>query len=153
MRVAWSTARRRFGTLVIGAALATTAAAAQAAEIAVRNAWMRPAAQGSAAARAYLDIESDVPVELVGAASPYAMQVEIVRTAVIGDPATESVVEAYPIAARSQARLAYRGDHLRLVMLLRTARNGEPVPATLVFKDPAGLRIEVPVAITVRGLL
>lgn len=139
--------------LVVAIALACVTAAAQAAEIAVRNAWMRPAPEGAGAARVYLDIESDVPVELVGATSPFAMLVEIVRTGEIGDPATETVVAAYPIAPRAEARLAYRGDHLRLVSIVRHARNGEPVPLTLTFKEASGSRLDVPVKVTVRGLL
>ncbi len=139
-------------TLIVAATLAC-ATAAPAAEIAVRNAWMRPAPEGATAARVYLDIESDVPVDLVSATSAFAMLVEIVRTGVVGDPATESVVTAFPIAARTEVRLAYRGDHLRLVSLVRSARNGEPVPLTLTFREVSGARLDVPVKVTVRGLL
>ncbi len=125
---------------------------ASAAEIVLRNAWMRPAAAGSAAARVYVDIESDVAVDLVGAASPIAKKVEIVRTAIIGDPTTEKVVKAYPVPARGQTRLAYRGDHLRLVALTGDAFAGTPVALTLTFKDAAGKRIEATTNVLVRGL-
>lgn len=126
---------------------------AQAAEIALRNAWMRPAPAGSASARAYVDIESDVAVELVAVSTPVARMVEIVRTATIGDPSTEKVVTTYPVPAGTTARLAYLGDHLRLVDLVRDAHNGEPVPVTLTFTDVAGQRTEVVASVTVRGIL
>lgn len=125
---------------------------AGAAEVVLRNAWMRPAAAGSAAARVYVDIESDVTVDLVGAASPIAKKVEIVRTATIGDPTTEKAVPAYPVPARTETRLAYRGDHLRFLNLTNNAFNGTPVTLTLTFKDAAGKRFEVTTNVLVRGL-
>jgi len=124
-----------------------------AAEIVLRNAWMRPAPAGAESARAYVDIESDVAVDLVGATTPFARTVEIVRTGTVGDPATEKVVPTYAVPARTETRLAYRGDHLRLVNLTRNAANGEPVPMVLVFRDAAGKRTEAQVDVTVRGLL
>ena len=135
------------------AVLLATPAFASAANIALRNAWMRPAPAGAASARVYVDIESDVDVTLVGVTTPVASKVEIVRTQTIGDPATEKTVAAYPVPAHGRTRLAYLGDHLRLVDLTRDARNGEPVPLALVFEDTAGTRTQVPVDVTVRGLL
>ena len=142
----------RGGIAALVLALLLAPGTASAAEILLRNVWMRPAAAGSAAARVYVDIESDVAVDLVGAASPIAKKVEIVRIGTIGDPATERVVEAYPIAARSQARLAYRGDHLRFVTLTGNAFNGTPVDLTLTFRDAQGRKTEVSSAVLVRGL-
>lgn len=139
--------------LLVAALLAGLAPVAHAADITVRNAWMRPAAAGAESARVYVDIRSDVAVELVGASSPQARKVEIVRTETIGDPASEKVVATYPIAADVETRLAYRGDHLRLLGVLRDAHNGEPVPLTLRFRDAAGKRTDLPLSVTVRGLL
>lgn len=144
-------ARVRFAWALV--ALLSSLAAAHAAEIVVRHAWMRPAAAGADAARAYVDIDSDTDVDLVRATTPAAARVEIVRTATIGDPATERVLPTYPIAARHTARLAYRGDHLRLVDLARDARNGDTVPLVLEFRDAVGRVDAVLVELSVRGLL
>lgn len=138
---------------MLAAATLMTPALAAAADIVLRNAWMRPAAAGAKAARVYVDIDSDMAVDLTDATTPFARRVEIVRTGTIGDAATEKVVPAYGVPAGTRTRLAYRGDHLRLVDLTRDAHNGEPVPLVLVFTDAAGRRTEVSVEVTVRGLM
>ncbi len=139
--------------LLLVASTLVGSAPAGAADIVLRNAWMRPAPAGAESARVYVDIQSDVAVDLAGATTPIARKVEIVRTGTIGDPATEKVVPTYAVPARTAVRLAYRGDHLRLVGLTRDASNGEPVPLVLVFTDAAGKRTEASVEVTVRGLL
>lgn len=141
------------GMLLLVTTVLMAPGVARAADIVLRNAWMRPAPAGAEAARVYVDIDSDAAVELTEATTTFAKKVEIVRTATIGDPATEKVVASYPVPARTRTRLAYRGDHLRLVDLTRDARNGEPVPLVLVFTDGTGRRIEATVEVTVRGLL
>ncbi|MCC7040719.1 MAG: copper chaperone PCu(A)C [Burkholderiales bacterium] len=158
-------ARLALALVVMGAALlpahaadnapapAAASASARAATIVVRHAWMRPAPAGAPSARVYVDIDSDTDLDLVGATTPAARRVEIVRTATIGDPASEEVVPAYRVRAHATTRLAYRGDHLRLVDVTRAARNGEPVPLELEFRDGAGRRVTAPVEVSVRGLL
>ncbi|MCC6868235.1 MAG: copper chaperone PCu(A)C [Burkholderiales bacterium] len=149
------TARRRSAASVACAlaAVLSSLACAQAAEIVLRHAWMRPAPAGAAAARAYVDIESDTDVDLVHATTPAATRVDIVRTTTIGDAATERVVSTYRVPARTSTRLAYRGDHLRLVDLRRDVRNGEAVPLVLEFRDAVGRLDAVLVEVSVRGLL
>lgn len=123
------------------------------AQITAKYAWMRPAPSGADAARVYVDIVSDVAVDLVGASSPVAKSVAIVKVGTIGDPATEQVVKAFPVPAGATTRLAYRGDHLRLVDLARDVGNGDQVPLTLTFRDKAGKRTDVTTEVSVRGLL
>lgn len=135
------------------AALALAAAtAAVAAPVTLQNAWMRPAVEG-ADARAYVDIVSDANVDLVGAATPVAKKVVIVRVRTIGDPSTEQVVKTLPAPGGTTTRLAYHGDHLRLVGLKRPVGNSDPVPLKLTFKDRAGKRFDVETSVLVRGLL
>jgi len=139
----------RVAVLATGLALASIAGA----EIVAKNAWMRPAASGNESARVYVDIASDTAVELVGATASIAKSVAIVKVGTIGDPATEKVVATFPVPAGAPVRLAYRGDHLRLVDITRDVGNGDPVELTLVFRDKAGKRIAVRTDVTVRGLL
>jgi len=105
------------------------------------------------AARVYVDIASDTTLELVGASTPVAREVVIVRVGTIGDESTERVVKSIPVPAGKTTRLAYRGDHLRLVGVERDLANGDPVPLTLTFKDAAGKRVEATTRVTVRGIL
>lgn len=138
-------------SLVFVAAVALAAAAD--AQIVAKYAWMRPAPGGADAARVYVDIVSDVTVDLVGASSPVAKSVAIVAVGTIGDPATEKVVKTFPVPAGTTTRLAYRGNHLRLVDLTRDVGNGDQVPLTLTFRDKSGKRTDVTTEVTVRGLL
>ena len=123
------------------------------AEITLINAWMRPAPAGAEAARAYVDIKSDRTLDLVGARTPIAKRVAIVRVAKVGDESTEKVVKSLAVLGGTTTRLAYLGDHLRLIDVTRNVGNGDPVPLTLVFKDGAGKTVEAATEITVRGLL
>lgn len=109
--------------------------------------------RGAPAARAYVDIESREALELVGASTPVAAQVLLVRVARLDDPASEAVVPSMRVPAGTVTRLAYRGDHLRLVDVKQELANGTPVPLTLVFRDSQGRETRATTGITVRGLL
>jgi copper(I)-binding protein len=127
------------------------ASVAGAAQVTLSSVWMRPASEG-ADARVYVDIRSDANVDLVGAATPVARKVEIVHVKTIGDPATEKVVKKYAIPGGTTTRLAYLGDHLRLVGVKRPLDNGDPVPVKLLFVDGKGKRFDVEANVVVRGL-
>lgn len=133
--------------------LASATSPASAAQVTLHHAWMRPAPEGAATARVYVDIQSDTDVDLVGARTPHAKKVVIVRTGKIDDPSTEKVVAKYAVPAGTVTRLAYRGDHLRLVNVTSGAQNGSSVPMTLVFRDRTGRRTEVATQVTVRGFM
>jgi copper(I)-binding protein len=135
------------------AAASLLAFTALAADVALTNAWMRPAPAGAESARAYVDIESAATLDLVGASTPVAKSVAIVHVARIGDPSTEAVVKSLPVRAGATTRLAFRGDHLRLVDVNRDLANGTPVPLTLVFKDASGKEVRATTDVVVRGLL
>ncbi len=132
--------------LVAGAALAAD-------PVTVRSAWMRPALAGTETASAYLDIDSTIDAVLVGATSPAAERVDLVRVREIGNPASEETVAAIPVPAGRTTRLPFRGDHLRLVGMKRTAGTGDAVPVTLAFREANGRRFDVGVDLVVRGLL
>ena len=134
-------------------AFACTAVANAAETVTLKSAWMRPAPAGTQPARAYVDIESAANLKLVGAATPAAARVQLVRVDRIDDPASEVVVREMEVPAGTTTRLAYRGDHLRFTGIKRDLANGDPVPLTLTFRDRAGKRIAATTNIVVRGLL
>jgi copper(I)-binding protein len=128
------------------------ASVASAAQVVLSSVWMRPAVAGAATARVYVDIKSDANIDLVGATTPVAKKVEIVHVKTIGDPATETVVRKFALPGGTTTRLAYLGDHLRLVGVRQSLNNGDPVPIKLRFVDAKGKRFDVDGNVTVRGL-
>jgi copper(I)-binding protein len=142
---------RAMNRLLLAACACAFASIAAAAQVSLSSVWMRPAAYG-ADARVYVDIRSDANVDLVGATTPVAKKVEIVQVKTIGDPSTEKIVKKYAVPGGTTTRLAYLGDHLRLVGVKRSLDNGDPVPVKLRFVDDKGKRFEVETNVTVRGL-
>jgi copper(I)-binding protein len=141
-------------SLMLGCMLAAHVALAHAApQVTLQNAWMRPAPEGAGIARVYVDIKSDANVTLEGASTPIAKKVEIVRVKTIGDPSTETVVAKLAVPFGTTTRLAYLGDHLRLVNVKHTVTNGSPVPLKLRFVDAKGKRFDVAADVLVRGIL
>jgi len=140
----------RVALAVLGVALVGVV---DAAEVTLKNAWMRPAPAGAETARAYVDIGSDTALVLTGASTPIASKVAIVLVKTIGDPASEEVVPSLAVRAGATTRLAYHGDHLRLVGVTRDVANGDPVPLTLTFKDTGGRSVKATTKVVVRGLL
>lgn len=138
---------------LVAIALAGGTFAAHAAGVTLDTAWMRPAAAGAPAARVYVDIASPVALQLVGATTPVAAQVQLVHVARLDDPASETVVPSMAVRPGAVTRLAYRGDHLRLVAVKQDLANGTPVPLTLVFRDAQGNESRATTQVTVRGLV
>jgi copper(I)-binding protein len=124
---------------------------AGAVEIEPGTAWMRPAAAGSEA-NAYVDIVSDTPLTLVGAATPLAARVDVMVVQQTDGLDPGKRVESLPVA-QGMTRLAYKGNHLRLVGVREPVANGRTVPVTLRFRDGAGKRHEAVAQVQVRGLL
>ena len=141
-------------SLTMGCMLAAHVTLAHAApQVTLQNAWMRPAPEGAPIARVYVDIGSDANVTLEGASTPIAKKVEIVRVKTIGDPSTEKVVKKLAVPMGTTTRLAYLGDHLRLVNVTQTVTNGSPVRIKLRFFDAKGKRFDVATDVLVRGIL
>jgi copper(I)-binding protein len=132
-----------------GLALAAPALAVQ---VSFKSAWMRPA-EGGTTAKAYVDIFSDTPLTLIGASTPVAKKVQIVTVVRTDGNDPGKVVKSLPVAADKPTRLAYLGNHLRLVDLKQDVVNGSQVPVTLTFRDKAGRRHVATAEIGVRGLV
>ena len=139
--------------VALAVAAALISGTLHATEVKLGSAWMRPAPAGSATARVYVDIESSVALDLVGAATPVARSAQIVLVRRIDDPTSEVVVKSLSIPVGTTTRLAYRGNHLRLADINLDLGNGTPVPLTLTFRDAAGKSLEATTNVVVRGLL
>ena len=125
----------RVALAVLGVMLAGVV---HAAEVTLKNAWMRPALAG-AAARAYVDIASDTTLVLTGASTPVASKsVESSSSRPSAIPTSEEVVRpwrSWPARRRVSPTMA-------TICASSASRamsaNGDPVPLTLMFKDTAG---------------
>ena len=147
-----STVIARLGCAV-GAALLLTGAA-DAAEITLANAWMRPIREGLPTAMAYVDIKSDADVRLVGASTPAAKSVAIIDvTQNPDDTTTSKEVKALEVPGGKVTRLAYNGSHLELREVLETRGTGQTVALKLEFVDAAGKRQFVETVALMRGIL
>jgi periplasmic copper chaperone A len=145
-------ARAIAARLVAGAACAfTLAGTALAADIELTSAWMRPA-EARSDARAYVDIASDAPLTLVGATSPAARKVELVRVTRYDGSDPGKVVPKMAVAPGKPTRLAYKGSHLRLVGVRADLLPGKTVPITLQFRDAAGKRLTAQADVLVHGV-
>jgi periplasmic copper chaperone A len=140
--------RRVWRVLGATALAACLHAGAQAASVEFNSAWMRPALAGQAA-RAYVDIKSDTTLVLTAASAPVARAIEFVM---VGGIAEETVVATVPIPSGTPVRLAFRGNHLRLVDVTRDIRAGEQIPVTLSFADAEGRVIRETATVIVRGV-
>jgi copper(I)-binding protein len=129
-------------------------AATATAEITLENAWMRPAYAGQAQASVYVDIRSTEALKLIGASSSAAKRTELVLVDPPGnDPTKHKVVASLPVAANAPTRLAYLGNHVRLIELTRDVVPGEPVGLELVFVDAKGMRHRAATEARVRGIV
>jgi copper(I)-binding protein len=143
---------RAAGHLAVAAMLGTAChAGAQTAAVDLSSAWMRPALAGQARARAYVDIKSDTALTLTQASTPVAGAIEFVTVAGSGD--AETVVATVAVAPGLPTRLAFRGNHLRLIDIKRDLLNGEQVPVTLHFRDAQGQAVSATVTVIVRGFM
>jgi copper(I)-binding protein len=133
------------------ALLCVLAASAAAQDIKLTSMWMRPAEKGSTA-KAYVDIASDAPLTLVGATTPLARKVELVKLTKYDGTDPGKVVTRIPVEPGTPTRLAYKGSHLRLVGVRQDLLPGAPVPVTLQFRDKAGKRVSAQADIRVHGV-
>jgi copper(I)-binding protein len=142
----------------VRAALAATlmlllCAPAGAADITIKNAWMRPARAGTASG-VYVDITTDVPLTLVGATSPMAKSIAIVQV----DPqpdgtSVEKIVKEWKLPGGKETRFAYNGSRLDLGDIAADLTPGISIPLTLLFSEGPDKRLAVDIDVLVRGVI
>jgi hypothetical protein len=143
--------RTHRAALAFAACLASGSAVA---EVALANAWLRPATAGADDVQVYVDIRSTEALELVGARSPAARDAELVLVDPPDpDPTARRVVEKIAVAAERETRLAYLGSHIRLKGVLRDLPPGTRIPLELTFADANGRRRTVTTEALVRGVV
>ena len=128
------------------ALLLSGCAAPQAEGIEVRDAWIRPAAQGGNGA-IYFVIEnhSSETHEMIGAASESAAAVEMHESSMSGDVMQMHQVEAVSLGPGSEVTFEPGGLHIMLIDLTEDLETGDEIEVTLQFTTFEDLTIPVPV--------
>ncbi|MCP5248005.1 MAG: copper chaperone PCu(A)C [Candidatus Accumulibacter sp.] len=111
--------------------LGLLAAGANAADVEIREAWIRGTVPGQQATGAFLEITSKSGATLVGAASPAAGVSEIHEMRMDGSVMKMRAVERLELPAGKTVQLAPGGYHVMLLNLKQALRKGETVPLTL----------------------
>ncbi len=138
------------------AALAGLAAGSTfAADITLRNAWVRPTRAGYPTAFVYVDIGTDVPLKLVGARSPVAKSAAIVLVDQNPDGSTtERTVKEVDVPAGQETRFAYNGSRIELRDIVEDLPPGANIPLTLDFAETRGnARHSIEIGVLVRGVI
>jgi copper(I)-binding protein len=124
-----------------------------AADITIKNAWMRPARFGTASG-VYVDITTDVPLTLVGATSPMAKSIAIVQVDTQPDgTSVEKIVKEWKLPGGKETRFAYNGSRLDLKDIAADLTPGLSVPLTLLFIEGPDKRQAVAIDVLVRGVI
>lgn len=138
--------KRAIAIAAVTAAVASPLAAG-AAEVAVTDAWSRPAV-GTGVVYATITNRTDHPVRLIGAASPLAAKVEVHESMAMtmGGPGSGSAMTMKPIAslaipAHGSVVLKPGGYHLMLMGLRQDLAPGQHVHVTLRFASASAVRV------------
>jgi len=135
-------------------ALAALALAAGAhAQANISEPWVRGTVPAQKATGAFMRIQAEQAVRLVGAASPVAGVAEIHEMAMDGDVMKmRQLKDGLPIAQGATVELRPGGYHVMLLELKHPLTAGETVPLTLTFEDAAHNRFTREVQAPVRAL-
>jgi len=128
------------------------AALPAAAQLAVRDAWLRATVPAQTVAGAFMQLTSPVDARLVEASSPAARVVEIHEMAMEGNMMKMRQIAGLDLPAGKAVMLRPGGYHLMLIDLKRPLKDGEAVPFTLVIQGREGRRETVEIKAQVRPI-
>ena len=135
-------------TLILGLAAALSVTAAQAATyrlggLEVGQPWSRPAAAGVNGA-GYMTVTNRgaAPDTLTAVESPAAKKLEMHHSSMSGGLMTMRKIDSVLLPPGKAITFAPAGYHIMLIGLAKAQKAGDVVPATLVFKSGARLKIE-----------
>ena len=135
-------------TLILGLTAALSVTAAQAATyrlggLEVGQPWSRPSAAGANGA-GYMSLTNRGATAdlLVAVESPAARKVEMHRTSTEGGVMKMQRLYSVLLPPGKAITFAPAGNHIMLIGLAKAQKTGDLVPATLVFKSGARLKVE-----------
>ena len=123
-----------------------------AAEVTVKNAWVRGTVAAQTVTGAFMTITSSEEAKLVGASSRIAASSEIHQSMMQGGVNHMHGVDEVKLPAGKAVELKPGGYHLMLMGLAKPVAEGQKVPITLTILDAKGRKSTVEVQAEVRGL-
>ena len=140
--------KKQFFAIAMSFAFAASAAA----QVSVREPWIRATVPAGQATGAFMELVSAQDARLVDVSTPVAGIVEIHQTSMKGDRMMMSAVDAIDLPAGKPVLLASGGYHIMMMDLKRQMKAGETVPMTLVFEKKDKKRETVEVQVPVKPL-
>lgn len=138
--------------LAMALVLGLYSVAALAADVEVKDAWVRGTVTGQQATGAFLEISSKSGAALVGAASPAASIAEIHEMKMDGGMMKMRAVERLELPAGKPVQLAPGGYHVMLMKLKQPLKKGDSVELTLQIEGPDKKVEAIPITAEVRDL-
>jgi len=120
--------------------------------IEVKDAWIRGTVPGQTSTGAFMNITSQVPARLVGAASPAAAVVQIHKMTMEGGVMKMFQVDGIDLPANRTVSLASGGYHVMFLELKRELKAGDRVPLKLTFELADKKRETLELAVEVRDV-
>ena len=111
--------------------LGVSATAALAADVEVKDAWVRGTVAGQQATGAFMEISSKSGATIVGAVSPAAAITEIHEMKMAGGVMQMRPIPRLELPAGKPVRLGPGGYHVMLIDLKQALKKGDMVPLTL----------------------
>ena len=133
------------------AALFTSTSVLAAAEVTVKDAWVRGTVPAQTTTGAFMTITSTGDAKLVGVSSTAAKMVEIHESMMHGATAQMHEVQAVALPAGKPVSLKPGGHHVMLMGLAGPLKPGDTVPLTLTIEEK-GKRSTLEVKAAVRPL-
>ena len=140
--------KKQFFALAMSIAFAASAAA----QVTVREPWIRATVPAAQATGAFMELVSKQDARLVEVRSPAAGIIEIHQMSMQGDRMMMSAVEGIDLPAGKSVALASGGYHIMMMDLKRQMKAGESVPMTLVFQGKGKKQETVEVQVPVKPL-
>ena len=123
-----------------------------AAQLAVKDAWLRATVPAQTVAGAFMQLTSPIDARLIEASSPAARAVEIHEMAMEGNTMKMRQIPGLDLPAGKPVMLRPGGYHLMLIDLKGQLKDGDAVPFTLVVQGREGRRESVEIRAQVRPI-
>ena len=140
--------KKQFFAFAVSIAMAASAAA----QVTVRDPWIRATVPAAQATGAFMELVSAQDARLVDVSTPVAGIVEIHQMSMKDDRMMMSAVDSIDLPAGKPVALASGGYHIMMMDLKRQMKAGETVPMTLVFEKKDKKRETVEVQVSVKPL-
>jgi len=134
------------------AASAFAIAAPAAAQVTVKDPWIRATVPAARATGAFMQLQSAQDARLVEVRTPVAGMAEIHQMSMQGDRMMMSAVEGIDLPAGKPVALASGGYHIMLMDLKRQMKEGESVTLTLVVQKKDKKRESIDVQVPVKPM-